>query len=31
MRMFCRKIERSCSKRSDGRNDEEGVGGLKGN
>ena len=32
MRTLCRKLERSCSKRSDRRNDdEEGVGALKGN
>ena len=31
MRMFCRKLERSYNKRSDGRDDEEGIGGLKGN
>ena len=31
MRMFYRKLERSCSKRSDERNDEDGVGALKGN
>ena len=31
MRMFCKKFERNCSKRGDGRNDEEGLGALKRN
>ena len=31
MRTFCRKLERSCSKRGDERNEEEGVWALKGN
>ena len=30
MRTFCRKLERSCSKRGDGRNEEKGVWALKG-
>ena len=30
MRTFCRKLERSCSKRGDRRNEEEGGMGFKG-